>query len=191
MWRSKVTPNASATFKEAIRSSDGLLIATPEYQHGVSGVLKNALDWASRPPGQSPMQRKSAAILGAMPGRLGTARAQTQLRESLAYTSTYTVLRPELLVSPHTRDSTVTGALSTSRHVRWCVSCSSNFRPSRERLPIVPPVANPSFSTHVSPPRLAKSLMFSARRSRPRLSVARFSATLFRLGCGGLHVLSE
>jgi chromate reductase len=92
-------PESVATFKEAFRSSDGLLIATPEYQHGVSGVLKNALDWASRPPGQSPMQRKSAAILGATPGRLGTARAQTQLRESLAYTSTYTVLRPEVLVS--------------------------------------------------------------------------------------------
>ena len=91
-------PEPVRTFKEAIRARDALLIATPEYQHGVSGVLKNALDWASRPPGQSAMQRKSAAIMGATPGRMGTARAQTQLRQSLAYTNTYTVLQPEVLV---------------------------------------------------------------------------------------------
>jgi chromate reductase len=91
-------PEPVRAFKEAIRTRDALLIATPEYQHGVSGVLKNALDWASRPPGQSAMQRKSAAIMGATPGRLGTARAQTQLRQSLAYTNTYTVLQPEVLV---------------------------------------------------------------------------------------------
>ena len=91
-------PEPVRAFKDAIRARDALLIATPEYQHGVSGVLKNALDWASRPPGQSAMQRKSAAIMGATPGRLGTARAQTQLRQSLAYTNTYTVLQPEVLV---------------------------------------------------------------------------------------------
>jgi chromate reductase len=91
-------PEPASAFKEAIRARDALLIATPEYQHGVSGVLKNALDWASRPPGQSAMTRKSAAIMGATPGRLGTARAQTQLRQSLAYSNTYTVLQPEVLV---------------------------------------------------------------------------------------------
>ena len=92
-------PDPVTHFKTAIRASDALLIATPEYQHGISGVLKNALDWASRPTGHSPMQRKAAAIMGATPGRMGTARAQTQLRQSLAFTDMYTVLQPEVLVS--------------------------------------------------------------------------------------------
>src|SRR5215204_1091024 len=92
-------PQPVSRFREAIDRADALLIATPEYQHGISGVLKNALDWASRPTGHSPMQRKAAAIMGATPGRMGTARAQTQLRQSLAFTDTYTVLQPEVLVS--------------------------------------------------------------------------------------------
>jgi chromate reductase len=92
-------PRPVAEFKDAIRLAEALLIATPEYQHGVPGVLKNALDWASRPPGRSVMQGKPAAIMGASPGFTGTARAQTQLREALTYTRTYTVLQPEVLVA--------------------------------------------------------------------------------------------
>lgn len=92
-------PEPVAAFKEAIRDADALLIATPEYQHGISGVLKNALDWASRPPGSSPLQEKPAAILGASPGFTGTARAQEQLRQVLAYNRTYALLQPEVLVS--------------------------------------------------------------------------------------------
>jgi len=91
-------PRPVAEFKDAIRLAEALLIATPEYQHGVPGVLKNALDWASRPPGRSVMQGKPAAIMGASPGFTGTARAQTQLREALTYSKTYTVLQPEVLV---------------------------------------------------------------------------------------------
>ena len=92
-------PQPVKEFKDAIRRADALLIATPEYQHGVPGVLKNALDWASRPPGQSVMQGKPAAIMGASPGFTGTARAQTQLRQALTYSQTYAVLQPEVLVS--------------------------------------------------------------------------------------------
>lgn len=68
-------PEPVQEFKHAIRKADALLIATPEYQHGIPGVLKNALDWASRPPKQSPLQGKPAAIMGATPGMTGTARA--------------------------------------------------------------------------------------------------------------------
>lgn len=92
-------PEPVAAFKKAIDRADGLLIATPEYQHGISGVLKNALDWASRPPGQSVLQQKPIAILGATTGMTGTARAQAQLRQTLTYNNSRVVQRPEVLVA--------------------------------------------------------------------------------------------
>lgn len=91
-------PATVTEFKLAIQRADALLIATPEYQHGIPGVLKNALDWASRPPGDSVMQGKAAAIMGASPGFTGTARAQLQLRQTLAFTDTHVVIEPEVLV---------------------------------------------------------------------------------------------
>ncbi|MEV0055925.1 NAD(P)H-dependent oxidoreductase [Saccharopolyspora shandongensis] len=92
-------PEPVARFKHAIADADALLIATPEYQQGVPGVLKNALDWASRPPGKSVLQDKPVAIIGASPGMTGTARAQTQLRQTLAYNNCPTLMRPEVLVA--------------------------------------------------------------------------------------------
>lgn len=91
-------PEPVERFKEAIESADALLIATPEYQHGVPGVLKNALDWASRPPGGSPITGKPAAIMGASPGFTGTARAQEELRQILVYNDCPMVNEPEVLV---------------------------------------------------------------------------------------------
>jgi chromate reductase len=91
-------PAPVAAFKAAIAGADALLIVTPEYQHGIPGVLKNALDWASRPAGGSPMQGKVAAIMGASPGVTGTARAQEQLRQALTYNAVLVVPAPEVLV---------------------------------------------------------------------------------------------
>jgi chromate reductase len=88
-----------AALKAAIREADALLIATPEYNYGVPGVLKNAIDWASRPPGRSVLAGKPAAIMGATPGPTGTARAQLQLRQAFVFTETYVLLKPELLVA--------------------------------------------------------------------------------------------
>jgi chromate reductase, NAD(P)H dehydrogenase (quinone) len=92
------TPPAVEAFREAIRHADALLIATPEYNHGVPGVLKNAVDWASRPPRRSVLAGKPAAVFGASPGATGTARAQTQLRASFVFTDTPTLPQPEVLV---------------------------------------------------------------------------------------------
>lgn len=92
-------PEAVAAFKTAIHDADALLIATPEYNYGVPGVLKNAVDWASRPPGKSVLNGKPAAIMGATPGQTGTARAQLALRQSFVFTQTHVMLRPELYVS--------------------------------------------------------------------------------------------
>ena len=91
-------PPGVAAFKQAIRAADGVLIATPEYNHGVPGVTKNAIDWASRPPGGSVLDAKPMAIIGASPGITGTARGQSQLRQAFEFTNSIAMPQPELLV---------------------------------------------------------------------------------------------
>jgi len=92
-------PQSVADFRNAVRDADALLIATPEYNHGVPGVLKNAIDWLSRPPRDSALNGKVAAIMGASPGMSGTARGQSQLRQAFVFTNTYALLQPEVLVA--------------------------------------------------------------------------------------------
>ena len=92
-------PASVVQLRDAVRQADGLLIATPEYNHGVPGVLKNTIDWLSRPPRHSALNGKVAALMGATPGTLGTARAQSQLRQAFVFTNTYALLQPEVLVS--------------------------------------------------------------------------------------------
>jgi chromate reductase len=88
-------PEPVADFKQRIREADALLIVTPEYNHGVPGVLKNAIDWASRPPLGSPLTGKLVAIMGAG-GRSGTAHAQRQLRDHLAFPKARVIGQPEV-----------------------------------------------------------------------------------------------
>lgn len=92
-------PPGVVALKNAIRAADAVVIATPEYQHSLPGVLKNALDWASRPPSDPPLRHKPVAIVGATPGRYGTARAQTDVRKVLAYNAAMVLQRPEVMVS--------------------------------------------------------------------------------------------
>lgn len=91
-------PEPVLALKRAIGEADALLVATPEYNHGVPGVLKNAIDWASRPPRDSVLAGKPTAILGASPGITGTARAQSQLRQAFVFTNTPALPQPEILV---------------------------------------------------------------------------------------------
>ncbi len=91
-------PEAVAELRAAVEQSDALLIVTPEYNYGIPGVLKNALDWASRPAYRSPLAGTPTAMLGASPGAVGTARAQAQLRQILAGTLTPIFPYPEVLV---------------------------------------------------------------------------------------------
>jgi chromate reductase, NAD(P)H dehydrogenase (quinone) len=91
-------PEAVVRFKQAIREADAILIATPEYNRGVPGVLKNAIDWASRPPLASPLTGKPVAVMGASTGRGGTARAQEQLRAALEFSRATVLEQPEVLV---------------------------------------------------------------------------------------------
>ncbi len=86
------------TFKEKVKAADGLLIVTPEYNYSVPGVLKNALDAASRPYGTSPFEGKPVAIMGASIGMLGTARAQYHLRQTMVFFNAFPLNRPEIMV---------------------------------------------------------------------------------------------
>ena len=85
-------------FKAAIRAADALLIATPEYNYSMPGVLKNALDSASRPYGDNALDGKPVAIMGASVGMLGTARAQYHLRQSCVFLNMHPLNRPEVMV---------------------------------------------------------------------------------------------
>jgi chromate reductase len=92
-------PPAVAALRAAITGSDALVIATPEYNYGVPGVLKNALDWVSVPPGRSGLEGRVVAMMGASPSILGTARAQTQLRQLFVFTQSHVVPYPEVFVT--------------------------------------------------------------------------------------------
>jgi chromate reductase, NAD(P)H dehydrogenase (quinone) len=86
-------------FKAAIRAADALLIATPEYNYSMSGVMKNALDNASRPHGDNALDGKPVAIMGASVGMLGTARAQYHLRQCCVTLNMYPLNAPEVMVA--------------------------------------------------------------------------------------------
>jgi chromate reductase len=92
----KGDPEPVADMKAFIRSADAMLIATPEYNYGVPGVLKNAIDWASRPSGNCVLNRKPAALMGCSPGLGGTIRAQHAIRQSFVFTDTYVMSQPEI-----------------------------------------------------------------------------------------------
>lgn len=92
-------PEPVSAFKQAIQNAHGLLIATPEYNYSIPGVLKNALDWASRPPGQSPLNNKPVALMGASMGMGGTIRSQSHLRQVFCFTESYVMIKPEIYVA--------------------------------------------------------------------------------------------
>jgi chromate reductase, NAD(P)H dehydrogenase (quinone) len=114
-------PPAATAFKEALAKVDALLFVTPEYNRSIPGALKNAIDWASRPRGKNSFTRKPSAIIGASPGKIGTAFAQLHLRSILCYCNSplmnsieaYIQFEPGLI----TDDGEVTNA-STEKFLR-------------------------------------------------------------------------
>jgi len=91
-------PHAVTDFKARIRAADGILFSTPEYNYSIPGVLKNAIDWASRPYGDNAWDGKPVAVMGASPGPLGTARCQYHLRQSFLNLNVQAVTRPEVML---------------------------------------------------------------------------------------------
>jgi len=96
-------PEAVRRFKEAIRNANAVLIATPEYNGAVPGVLANAIDWASRPPGRSVLRNKPVAVMGAVLGTSGSANAQAVLRGVLSRIGAVVVPDPQVLVPQASR----------------------------------------------------------------------------------------
>jgi NAD(P)H-dependent FMN reductase len=88
-------PDIVSEFKEKIREADSILFVTPEYNRSIPGVLKNAIDWGSRPYGMNLWAKKSAAILGASIGNIGTFGAQHHLRQILSYLDLDVMNQPE------------------------------------------------------------------------------------------------
>lgn len=86
-------------FKKKIRAADAILLVTPEYNYSIPGVLKNAIDAASRPYGDSAWHGKPVAIMGASVGVLGTARAQYHLRQIFVFLNMYAVNQPEVMIA--------------------------------------------------------------------------------------------
>ena len=133
-------PSAVSDLKSAIRQCDGLLFATPEYNWGTSGVLKNAIDWASRDRGEGSLMGKPATIMGAG-GRAGTARAQTQLLEILAETGALVMVKPGVTVAAFTpmkfdsdgdlidRDTRKMLGRHLQEFAKWTVRMSAEFVP--------------------------------------------------------------
>jgi chromate reductase, NAD(P)H dehydrogenase (quinone) len=92
-------PESVREFKKKIRAADAVLIVTPEYNYSVPGVLKNAIDWASRPYGDNSLENKPVAMMSASIGMLGGARAQYHLRQSFVFLNMHPVNRPEVFVT--------------------------------------------------------------------------------------------
>ena len=94
----KQMPEKVKEFKAKIKGADAILVATPEYNYSMPGVLKNAIDWASRPYGDNSFEGKPVAIMSASPGMFGGARAQYHLRQTLVFLDMHPVNKPEVMV---------------------------------------------------------------------------------------------
>jgi chromate reductase len=91
-------PATVVELKRRIREADAVLFVTPEYNYSIPGVLKNAIDWASRPYGDSAWAGKPAAVMGASIGAIGTARAQYHLRQMMVFLNMFPLNQPEVMI---------------------------------------------------------------------------------------------
>lgn len=110
-----VPPAAVLEFKRKILAADAILFATPEYNYSLPGGLKNAIDWASRPYGQSAWHGKTAAIMRASVGNFGTARAQYDLRKILVALDMPVVVQPEVMIGNAAERFDQDGSLTDER----------------------------------------------------------------------------
>jgi chromate reductase len=108
-------PATVRKFKQKIAAADAILFATPEYNYSLPGGLKNAIDWASRPYGESAWQGKTAAIMGVSIGNFGTARAQYDLRKILVALDMPVVVQPEVMIGNAAERFDKDGRLSDER----------------------------------------------------------------------------
>lgn len=120
-------PESVSTFRAQARNADAVVISTPEYNYAYPGVLKNALDWGSRPYGQSVWAAKPLAVIGASPSFMGTARAQQQLKTLATSLSSKLYVGPEVLVSLAHERFDAHGKLSDEGTKAVLASFATNF----------------------------------------------------------------
>jgi chromate reductase len=109
--RERGDPAAVARLKEQVRGAGALLFVTPEYNYGMPGVLKNAIDWVSRPPSATPFNGKPVAMMGASTSLLGTVRGQMQLRQTCLALNMHPVNTPEVMIAQAEKRFSADGAL--------------------------------------------------------------------------------
>ncbi len=131
-------PPPVAALRARIKAADALLIVTPEYNYSVPGVLKNAIDWASRPPEQ-PFDGKPVAIMGASPGALGTARAQYHLRQSFVFLNGLVLNRPEVMIANAAQRFDAQGRLTDGKTREFVAALLVALKAWTERLAASPP----------------------------------------------------
>ncbi|HEX7032868.1 MAG TPA: NAD(P)H-dependent oxidoreductase [Nitrososphaera sp.] len=130
-------PEAVSRLKQKIRAADAIMFVTPEYNYSVPGVLKNAIDWASRPYGDSAWEGKPVAIMGASPSMLGTARAQYHLRQMLVFLDMHPLNRPEVMISQAADKFDQQGNLTdpdTARRIKELVNALALWTVKHKRL---------------------------------------------------------
>ncbi len=96
--RAAAEPAAVTALKAQVRAADAVLLVSPEYNFSIPGVLKNTLDWLSRPP-EPPFDGKTVALMGASPGQVGTARVQYHLRQVMVFMNAFVVNKPEVFIN--------------------------------------------------------------------------------------------
>jgi chromate reductase, NAD(P)H dehydrogenase (quinone) len=123
-------PEAVTRLKGALRAADGTLVITPEHNFSVPGVLKNVIDWISRPPGDAALRGKPVGILGATPGATGTARAQMHLRTILVNLNAIVMPQPAVLIARAQEKFDAAGRLTddeTAKHIRTFLSAFAQW----------------------------------------------------------------
>src|SRR4051794_13343572 len=108
-------PASVIDLKARIRAADAILFATPEYNYSIPGVLKNAIDWASRPYGDNAWSGKPAAVMSASVGNLGGVRAQYHLRQVFVFLNVHDMKQPELMIASAAHKFDAQGNLSDER----------------------------------------------------------------------------
>jgi chromate reductase len=115
-----------------------VIFATPEYNYSISGVLKNAIDWASRPPSQ-PFDGKPVAIMGVTGGLIGTARAQYHLRQILVYLNAHPINKPEVMIGQSAQRFDEAGRLTDEKTRAHVAAMLVSLRDWTRRLQAPPP----------------------------------------------------
>lgn len=123
-------PKEATALKEQILAADGVMVITPEYNRGVPGVLKNAIDWTSRPYGNGAWKGKPVFVAGASMGHVGTALAQAEVRQSMLFMGAHVMGQPEFYLGSAQNTFDAEGTLtdeSTKEHVTGALAALTAF----------------------------------------------------------------